>query len=169
MLQVLSLCARLDELLVRVSFLLTGCLAQFPLVVDLVGQIHAQKLLLLLLCLHIALNLIERFFWAEMWLVVKFFNGFLSVCHSLLLNDLVPDKVNMILILLLLTVSLSTVHLVHVVHGGVELIFLKFSLSLDPLDLLVEPADGLLVHASNLVVGVRSLVRRVVVNCEWTL
>lgn len=156
--QALRLLASLDELFVRVAFLLTRSLAQLPLVVDLVRQIHAQKLLLLLLGLHIALNLIKRFFWAEMGLVIKFLNGFLSIVSLLLLNDLVPDKGHMVIVLLLLAILLSPVHLVNVVHRRVELILLELALALDPLNLTVESIDGLLVYISNLVKTAGALV-----------
>jgi len=139
------------------------------LVVDLVGQVHAQKVLLLFLSLHIALNLIERFFWAKVRLVIKFFNDFLSVCSLLLFYDLVPDKVNMIFVLLLLVRFLSTIHLIHVVHGGVELVFLEFTLFLHTLNLLVKSTNCLLVYIADLVKITNAFVCRVIIDSKRTL
>lgn len=139
------------------------------MVVDLVGQVHAQKVLLLFLGLHIALNLVERFFWAKVRLVIKFLNDFLSVCSLLLFYDLVPDEVNMISVLLLLVRFLSPIHLIHVVHGGVELVFLELSLFLHSLNLLVESTNCLLVYIANLVEISNAFVCRVIIDSERTL
>ncbi len=139
------------------------------MVVDLVGQVHAQKFLLLFLGLHIALNLIERFFWAKVRLIIKFLNNFLGVCSLLLFYDLVPDKVNMISVLLLLARFLSAIHLIHVVHGSVELIFLEFTLLLHSLNLLVKSTNCLLVHIANLVKITNAFVCGMIIDSERTL
>ena len=139
------------------------------MVVDLVGQVHTQKVLLLSLGLHIALNLVERFFWAKVRLVIKLFNNFFSVCSLLLFYDLVPDKVNMISVLLLLVRFLSAIHLIHVVHRGVELVFLEFTLFLHSLNLLVKSTNRLLVYIANLVEITDAFVCRVIIDSERTL
>lgn len=157
-LQGLCLCARLDELLVHVALLLTGSFRQFALSVDLVGQVHAQKVLLLLLSIHIALNLVERFFWTEMWLVIKFLNDLFLLLPPLLFLNLVANEVDVVFVLLLLAVFLGTLNTVHVLHSRVELSLLLLAHSLHSLNFLVESIDGQLIDVSNLVVGIEAFV-----------
>lgn len=134
-LQGLCLCARLDKLLVHVTLLLAGSFRQFALSVDLVGQVHAQKVLLLLLRIHIALNLVERFFWTEMRLVIKFLNDLLVLLPPLLFLNLVTNEVDVVFVLLLLAVFLGALNAIHVVHSRVELILLLLAHTLHALNL----------------------------------
>ena len=66
------------------------------------GQVHLQKLLLLLLLLKTLLDLIERLLRAEVRLVVEALDGVLRGLACRLLSDLVTQEITVDPILLLL-------------------------------------------------------------------
>ena len=68
--QDLCLDLMLDEFLVLSTLYLTASLAKLTVSGDLVGQVHPKEVLLLLVGLQVLLDLVERFFGAEVWLVV---------------------------------------------------------------------------------------------------
>ena len=88
----LSICRRLDKLPIGVALHLPTCLRKLSLCVDLVGQVHLQKLLLLLLLLKTLLDLIERLLRAEVRLVVEALDGIFRILTCRLLSDLVAQE-----------------------------------------------------------------------------
>ena len=89
----LSICRSFDKLPVSVSLHLPARLRELSLCVDLMGQVHLQKLLLLLLLIKTLLDLIEGLFRAEMWLVVEALDGLFRVLTCCLLSDLVAQEI----------------------------------------------------------------------------
>ena len=86
------------------------------------------------------LYIVKSFFWAEMRLVVKHFNGLLSYLPFLLFCDLAPKEIRVLTVLMLPILNLEELHFVHVIDGRVELLLLVVSCLLYTLDLLVETA-----------------------------
>lgn len=81
------------------------------------GQIHRQKLLLLLLLLKTLLDLIKRLLRAEMWLVVEALDGIFRGLTCCLLSDLVAQELTVDPILLLLVLVLDKLYAVHMVDS----------------------------------------------------
>ena len=98
----LSISRSFDKLPVSVSLHLPARLRELSLCVDLMGQVHLQKLLLLLLLIKTLLDLIEGLFRAEVWLVVEALDGLFRVLTCCLLSDLVTQELTVDPILLLL-------------------------------------------------------------------
>ena len=103
-------------------------------------QVHLEELLLLLQVIESLLNIVKSFFWAEMRLVVKHFDGLLCCLPLLLFCDLAPKEIRVLTVLMLPILSLEELHFVHVIDGRVELLLLVVSCLLYTLDLLVETA-----------------------------
>ena len=97
----LSICRRLDKLPIGVALHLPTCLRKLSLCVDLVGQVHLQKLLLLLLLLKTLLDLIKRLLRAEVRLVVEALDDIFRILTCCLLSDLVAQEFTVDPILLL--------------------------------------------------------------------
>lgn len=135
--ELLSISLSLDEHLVGASLVLTAGLAQLASCVDLLVQVVFESALLLPVLNHVLLDLVESLLRAEMRLVVKRLNGSLDRLALLLLSHLVADEFYVSLVLLLTTLVLEAFHAVHVVDSRVKLIFLRFSLLLHVLNLLV--------------------------------
>ena len=79
------------------------------------GQVHLQKLLLLLLLLKTLLDLIEGLLRSEMWLVVEALDRIFRILTCCLLRDLVAQEFTVDPILLLLVLTLYKLYAVHVV------------------------------------------------------
>ena len=112
----LCICRRLDKLPIGVALHLPTCLRELSLCVDLVGQVHLQKLLLLLLLLKTLLDLIERLLRAEVRLVVERLDLLLYVLDTLLFRNLFADKLAVGTVLfdaVLVFEGLLTVHVVN--------------------------------------------------------
>ena len=98
----LSICRSFDKLPIGMALHLPARLRELSLCVDLMGQVHLQKLLLLLLLIKTLLDLIEGLFRAEVWLVVQALDGLFRVLTCCLLSDLVTQELTVDPILLLL-------------------------------------------------------------------
>ena len=125
--------------------MLSARFTDFPLRVDLVGQVHPNEALLLFLGVHVPLNLLKCLLWAKVGLVIKRFDCASHLLGASLLGDLVLDEflVNLVLHpLLLLLLHLVTVH---PVDSRVEVILLRLTDLLHVLYLLVETSQGHLV------------------------
>ena len=68
---------------------LSARLGELSLCVDLMSQIHLQKLLLLLLLIKTLLDLIKGLLRAEVWLVVEALDGLFRILTCCLLSYLV--------------------------------------------------------------------------------
>ena len=85
----LSICRSFDKLPISVTLHLPARLRELSLCVDLMSQVHLQKLLLLLLLLKTLLDLIKGLLGAEVWLVVEALDGIFRSLTCCLLSDLV--------------------------------------------------------------------------------
>mmetsp|Transcript_20328 Transcript_20328/g.27484 ORF Transcript_20328/g.27484 Transcript_20328/m.27484 type:complete len:376 (-) Transcript_20328:1275-2402(-) len=159
----------LDEFLVLSALHLAASLAQLTLRVDLVGQVHLQEVLLLLLTIQVALDLVESFFGAEMRLVVEGIDGLLDLLSALLLSDLVADVVAVGTVLLHTVLVFECLLSVHVVDSRVELLLLALSRLLNVVHVLVEAGQSLLVDVANRFITATALVGCVVVHREGAL
>ena len=85
----LSICRSFDKLPISVALHLPARLRKLSLCVDLMSQIHLQKLLLLLLLIKTLLDLIKGLLRAEVWLVVEALDGLFRILTCCLLSYLV--------------------------------------------------------------------------------
>lgn len=169
MLQLYRVVLCLDKLAVYVTLLLATCFAQLLLLVDLVGEIELEEVLLLFLFIHGCLDLDEGLLGAEMRLVIQVLHRFAGFFPLLLLNDLILQELLIRLVLLLSVQHFDVFHVVHVVEGGVELGFLVLTGLPCCFDLVVEALKSLFVHGAYLAEGVGTLVGSVVVHGEGAL
>ena len=132
-------------------------------------EVHLYKVFLLLSSIETFLNLVKRFFWAEMRLVIQCFDLFFSSLSHLLLHDLVLEELSILRILVLPVLRLQVLHPVHVLHGRVELILFVLPNLPYILRLFLVAGEGLLVDAAHGFVGVGPFVLGVVVDGEGPL
>ena len=151
------------------ALLLTTRLTQLFVRVDLVGEVKLEEVLLLSLVIHGYLDLIKSLLRAKVRLVVQGLNSLFYLLSLLLLHDLVAQEVAIGLVLFLTVQHLYSLHVVHVVECGVELLLLRLTRLLDSLDLLIESLESLFVDGANLVVRLATLVCSVVVHGEGAL
>ena len=168
-LEVLGCDLCLNELLVLGALHLAAGFAELTLGCHLVGQVLLKELLLLLLVLQAALDLVEGFFRAEMWLVVEVLDGLLNLLPGLLLSDLAADEIDVGTVLVVAILRLDCLHAIHVVNGRVELTLLGLSQALDLRNFLVEPVQSLLAHDTHGFVRAVTLVGGMVVHGERAL
>ena len=85
----LSICRSFDKLPISMALHLPARLRELSLCVDLMSQVHLQKLLLLLLLLKTLLDLIKGLLGAEVWLVIEALDSIFRSLACCLLSDLV--------------------------------------------------------------------------------
>lgn len=169
MLELYRVALCLDKLAVHMALLLATCFTQLLLLVDLVGEVELEEVLLLSLFIHGCLDLDKGLFGAEMRLVIQALHSFGSLFPLLLLHDLILQEVLIGLVLLLSVQHLDVFHVVHVVECGVELSFLILTHLPCCLNLVVEALKSLFVHGAYFSEGVDTLVSGMVVHGEGTL
>ena len=127
------------------ALVLAARFTNFPLRVDLVGQVHPNEALLLSLGVHVPLNLLKCLLWAKVGLVIKRFDCASHLLVAGLLSDLVLDEFLVNFVLHPFRLSLLRLDAVHPVDSRVEVILLRLTDFLHILDLLGVASQGHLV------------------------
>lgn len=90
-------------------------------------EVHLNEIFLLLGRVETFLNLVKRFFWAEVRLVIQRLHLLFCSLSHLLLHDLVLKELAILRILVVPVLSLQVLHPIHIVHGRVELVLFVLS------------------------------------------
>lgn len=159
----------LDEFLVLCALNLTASLTQLAVVVDLVGQVHSQEVLLLLRGIQVLLDLVERFFGAKVRLVVEGLDDLVGLLDAFLLVNLVANEVNVGHVHLNTVRASEGLLAVHVIHHGIELLLLGLTMLLNLDITIIEASQSLLVDVADRLVSAAALMCSVVVHGEWAL